>query len=293
MRKTPMGRIVTPACFAAASRTPERAADDRAEAVLWTRLREDAETAAGRDPLLRSFIHIAVLSHESFGSALGGHLARKLGDWYISAERLADLAETAYAEEPAIVAAAVADLGAIVTRDPAADGCLTPFLYFKGFHALQWHRVAHWLWRHGRTELAHFLQSRVSEAFAVDIHPAVPFGCGVLIDHGTGVVIGETAEVGHDVSILQGVTLGGTGKEHGDRHPKVRDGVLLAAGAKVLGNIEIGRHAKVGAGSVVLKPVPPGATVAGVPARIVGWTNSPQAPAEEMDMSLPEPDYTI
>ncbi|AWJ87849.1 serine O-acetyltransferase (plasmid) [Azospirillum sp. TSH58] len=290
-----MGRIVTPARFA---QTPANLGgfetdSDRERAALWARLRAEAEAAADGDPLLRSFIHIAVLSHDGFASALGAHLARKLGDWYIPAERLADITEQAHAGDPAIVAAAVADLTAIVTRDPAADGLLTPFLYFKGFHALQWHRVAHWLWAQGRRDLAHFLQSRVSEVFAVDIHPAVSIGRGVLIDHGTGVVIGETAVVGDDVSILQGVTLGGTGKEHGDRHPKVRDGVLLAAGAKVLGNIEVGRHAKVGAGSVVLKPVPPGATVAGVPARVVGWSTSGQAPAVEMDMSLPEPEYTI
>ncbi len=290
-----MGRIVTPARFAQppANLGGFETDTDRERAALWARLRAEAEAAADGDPLLRSFIHIAVLSHDGFASALGGHLARKLGDWYIPAERLADVTEQAHAGDPGIVAAAVADLTAIVTRDPAADGLLTPFLYFKGFHALQWHRVARWLWAQGRRDLAHFLQSRVSEVFAVDIHPAVSIGRGVLIDHGTGVVIGETAVVGDDVSILQGVTLGGTGKEHGDRHPKVRDGVLLAAGAKVLGNIEVGRHAKVGAGSVVLKPVPPGATVAGVPARVVGWSTSGQAPAVEMDMSLPEPEYTI
>ncbi len=285
-----MAQILTSARFSVAPLTNEV---DEPAAALWAKLRIDAEQAAAKDNWLRSFVHIAVLSHETFASALGGHLARKLGDWYITAERLADLTETAYAEDPGIVASAAADLSAIVARDPAADSLLTPFLYFKGFHALQWHRVAHWLWGQGRTELAHFLQSRVSEVFAVDIHPAVPVGRGVFIDHGTGVVIGETAVVGNDVSILQGVTLGGTGKEHGDRHPKVRDGVLLAVGAKVLGNIEIGRFAKVGAGSVVLKSVPPGATVAGVPAKVVGWSTSDQAPAVEMDMSLPEPEYAI
>jgi len=269
---------------------------DQAEepaARLWGVLRTEAERVAGKDTLLRSFIHMAVLSQPDFPAALAAHLARKLGDWYIAPERLTDLAQAAYAEDSGIIASAVVDLNAIVARDPAADSHLTPFLYFKGFLALQWHRVGHWLWTQGRGELAHFLQSRVSEVFAVDIHPAVPVGRGVFIDHGTGVVIGETAVIGNDVSILQHVTLGGTGKEHGDRHPKVRDGVLLAAGSKVLGNIEIGRFAKVGAGSVVLKPVPPGATVAGVPARVVGWATSDKAPAIEMDMSLPEPEYAI
>jgi serine O-acetyltransferase len=191
---------------------------------------------------------------------------------------------------PGIIAAAIADLVAIRMRDPAAENYLSPFLYYKGFHALQWRRIGHWLWRDGRRELAHFLQSRVSEVFAVDIHPAVPIGSGVFIDHGTGLVVGETAVIGDDVSILHEVTLGGTGKERGDRHPKVRDGVLLCAGAKVLGNVEIGRDAKVGAGSVVLHNVPPRATVAGVPARIVGWSSG-SVPALEMDQSLP--DYEI
>ncbi|MEI7610214.1 MAG: serine O-acetyltransferase EpsC, partial [Rhodospirillaceae bacterium] len=170
---------------------------------------------------------------------------------------------------------------------------LTPFLYFKGFHSLQWHRVGHWLWKHGRQDFARFLQSRVSEVFAVDIHPAVPVGNGVFIDHATGLVVGETAVIGDDVSILQGVTLGGTGKEHGDRHPKVRDGVLLAAGATVLGNIEIGRRAKVAACSVVLKDVPARATVAGVPAKVIGWCQDATIPALAMDQSLPEPEYYI
>ena len=275
--------------------TPDTAAslDHDGEGQLWSRLRAEAEQAAQRDPWLCGFIRNAVLSHGGFAQALGAHLARKLGDSYISTEQLIGLTGTAYADDPDIVLAAAADLIAITARDPAADSHLTPVLYFKGFHALQSHRVAHWLWQQGRRELAHFLQSRVSELFAVDIHPAVPVGRGVFIDHGTGVVIGETAVIGNDVSILQNVTLGGTGKEHGDRHPKVRDGVLLAAGAKVLGNIQIGRRSKVGAGSVVLKDVPSGATVAGVPAKIVGWTTSDQAPGVEMDMSLPEPDYTI
>ena len=205
-------------------------------------------------------------------------------------ERLGDLVLAAMADEPAIIAAAAADLVAIRTRDPAAESYLTPFLYYKGFHALQWHRVGHWLWRSRRRDLAHFLQSRASEVFAVDIHPAVPIGSGVFIDHGTGLVVGETAVIGDDVSILHEVTLGGTGKERGDRHPKVRNGVLLGAGAKVLGNVEIGRDAKVAAGSVVLHDVPPGATVAGVPARIVGWSSG-SVPALEMDQSLP--DYEI
>jgi len=242
---------------------------------LWKELRLEAVRVAAREEILRGFLDVAVLRPTNFVLGLGSLLARKLGELSMPVE---------------IIAAAAADLIAIRTRDPAAESYLTPFLYYKGFHALQWHRVGHWLWRSRRRDLAHFLQSRVSEVFAVDIHPAVPIGSGVFIDHGTGLVVGETAVIGDDVSILHEVTLGGTGKERGDRHPKVRNGVLLGAGAKVLGNVEIGRDAKVAAGSVVLRDVPPGATVAGVPARIVSWS-SESVPALDMDQSLP--DYEI
>ncbi len=260
------------------------------EGGLWRALRAEAARAAAGEEMLRGFLDRAVLGHHGFGAALGRMLAGKLAERSMPAERLRDIAGAAIADDPAIVARAVADLVAIRTRDPAAESCLTPFLYYKGFHALQWHRIGHWLWCQGRRDLAHFLQSRVSEVFAVDIHPAVPVGSGVFIDHGTGLVVGETAIIGNDVSILHEVTLGGTGKERGDRHPKVRDGVLLSAGAKVLGNVEIGRDARVGAGSVVLHDVPPGATVAGVPARVVAWSSG-TVPALEMDQRLP--DYEI
>lgn len=265
----------------------------RRAAKVWRDLRDEALRTADLEPELTDFLDAAVLGHDRFADALAALLARKLEDRHMEFGRLLQIARSAYEADPGIVGLAVDDLAAVVARDPAADSILTPFLYFKGYHSLQWHRIGHWLWRHGRHDLAHFLQSRVSEVFAVDIHPAVPFGSGVFIDHATGVVIGETAVIGNDVSILQGVTLGGTGKEHGDRHPKVRDGVLLAAGAKVLGNIEIGTGAKVGAGSVVLKAVPAHATVAGVPARIVGWCKDCSVPALDMDQSIPEPDYVI
>ncbi len=260
------------------------------ESELWLMLRAEAARAAAGEEMLRGFLDRAVLGHEGFGAALGRLLAGKLAGRSMPPERLRDIAGAAMADDPAIIARAVADLVAIRTRDPAAESCLTPFLYYKGFHALQWHRIGHWLWCQGRRDLAHFLQSRVSEVFAVDIHPAVPVGSGVFIDHGTGLVVGETAIIGNDVSILHEVTLGGTGKERGDRHPKVRDGVLLSAGAKVLGNVEIGRDARVGAGSVVLQDVPSGATVAGVPARVVAWSSG-TVPALEMDQRLP--DYEI
>jgi len=258
-------------------------------AALWARIRSEALEISAREPGLRGFLETAVFQNESFAQALVALLARKLGDVFMSTDRLGALARGAFSDDPAILAAAAADLAAITARDPAAQNISTPFLYYKGFHALEWHRVGNFLWRQGRREIAHFLQSRVSEVFAVDIHPAVPIGRGVFIDHGTGLVVGETSVIGNDVSILQEVTLGGTGKERGDRHPKVRDGVLLSAGAKVLGNIEIGRNAKVGAGSVVLTDVPPCATVAGVPARIVGWCRE-TTPALAMDQSLPDRD---
>lgn len=257
--------------------------------ALWSRLRTDARRIAEAEPELRGFLDQTILLQPGFVPALAALLAAKLAGGGLSADRLRQIATTALTEDPAVAAASVADLAAICMRDPAADACLTPFLYYKGFQALQWHRVGHFLWGSRRRDLARFLQSRVSETFAVDIHPAVPVGRGVFIDHGTGLVVGETAVIGDDVSILHDVTLGGTGKERGDRHPKVRDGVLLSAGAKVLGNVEIGRRAKVGAGSVVLHDVPPCATVAGVPAKIVGWCTG-SVPALDMDQSLPDRD---
>jgi serine O-acetyltransferase len=261
---------------------------------VWEALRVEAFRVIAHEKALRGFINLAVLAHEDFSCALAALLARKLGSPHMSAERLEDIVRTAMADDPGVVCSGVADLMAALARDPAASGYLTPFLHYKGYHALQWHRIGHWLWSRQRRDLAHFLQNRVSEVFAVDIHPAVPIGSGVFIDHATGVVIGETAVIGNDVSILQGVTLGGTGKQTGDRHPKVRDGVLLSVGAKVLGNIEIGARAKVGAGSVVLKDVPPLATVAGIPARVVGWCrDSSVVPGLSMDQSLPDPDYCI
>ncbi|WP_043832252.1 serine O-acetyltransferase [Muricoccus aerilatus] len=251
--------------------------------ALWEALREEAEAAAAGEPALRALLELAVLRHEALLPALASLLAGRLAEALMPAERLEVLVREAGAD---LVGFAVADLAATRRRDPAARGWLSPFLYYKGFHALAWHRVAHHLWNEGRQDLARYLQNRSSLVFGVDIHPAVPVGRGVFIDHATGVVVGETASIGNDVSILQGVTLGGTGKQRGDRHPKVRDGVLLSAGAKVLGNIIIGRGAKVGAGSVVLADVPPCATVAGVPARVVGWCRD-AVPALAMDQSIP------
>jgi len=270
---------------AAITAPPERSLST-IEHELWASLRREIAAAAVREEALRSLLEIAVLRHDTFAAALAAMLGRKLADSVMPADRLESLALSTMEAAPSIVAAALADLVAIRTRDPAAEGYAEPFLYYKGFHALEWHRIGNALYRDGRRDIAAFLQSRVSEVFAIDIHPAVPVGTGVFIDHGTGIVVGETAVIGNDVSILQEVTLGGTGKERGDRHPKVRDGVLLSAGAKVLGNIEIGKNAKVGAGSVVLANVPPCATVAGVPAKIVGWCRETML-GLAMDQSLP------
>jgi serine O-acetyltransferase len=200
-----------------------------------------------------------------------------------------EVMQEALSRSPLMRAALRSDLMAVRERDPASRGYAQPLLYFKGFHALESYRIAHWLWDQGREALALHLQNRISELFGVDIHPAARIGAGVFIDHGTGVVIGETAVVEDNVSMLHEVTLGGTGKESGDRHPKIRRGVLISAGAKVLGNIEVGEGAKVGAGSVVLHDVPPHCTVAGVPAKIVGKTSVPE-PALEMDHALPTRD---
>ena len=257
---------------------------------VWAALRNEAERAAKTEPGLGSLLNAVVLAHEHLGAALSYQLARKLGDQELRAMSLREIAEQAYRANPNLVAIAEADLKAVFERDPACKGYVQPFLFFKGFLALQAQRVAHWLWGEGRETMAFYLQSRVSEVFQVDIHPATRIGSGVFIDHGTGIVIGETAVIGDDCSPLQGVTLGGTGAERGDRHPKIGKGVLLGAGAKVLGNIHIGDNAKVASGSVVLKPVPAGCTAAGVPARIVNCPTCDE-PARSMDHTLSEADF--
>jgi serine O-acetyltransferase len=238
--------------------------------MLWTTLREEAERVAAHEPVLADFLRDAILRHTDFAGALGAYLASKLANGEIGARELEAIIAGAYRDEPAIVDAAAVDLAASKERDPAYSDHLTPLLYFKGYPSLQWYRVTHWLWTHDRRALATYLHSRVSEIFAVDIHPGARFGRGIFIDHATGIVVGETAVVGDDVSILHAVTLGGTGKVTGDRHPKVGSGVLIGAGAKILGNIRIGDCAKIGAGSVVLRDVPAHTTAAGVPARLVG-----------------------
>src|SRR5271168_320558 len=214
---------------------------------VWERLRAEAESMAEREPALAGFIHAAVLKHDRLEHAISYHMAKKLGGEDLSPLAVRETFEEAIAADPDIGVALRADLSAVLDRDPACHSFVEAFLYYKGFHALECYRIAHWLWRQDRKAMALFFQSRISQLFAVDIHPAAQMGRGIMIDHATGVVIGETAVVEDDVSMLHGVTLGGTGKESGDRHPKIRRGVLLSMGAKILGNIEIGEYSRVGA----------------------------------------------
>jgi serine O-acetyltransferase len=258
---------------------------------VWNDLREEVATLADSETMLASYLHATVLNHRSLENSLSFVLAGKLGSPHLAAMTLRDVIDEALHAAPDIREAVRRDLSAVLERDPAARGFAQPFLYFKGFHALQSYRIAHWLWLEGREALALFLQSRISEMFAVDIHPAARIGKGILIDHATGVIIGETAVVGDDVSMLHEVTLGGTGKERGDRHPKVGNGVLIGAGAKILGNVKIGDGSKIAACSVVLHDVPPRSTVAGIPARIVGHPVA-AVPSHYMDQNF-ELDYCI
>ena len=251
----------------------------------WDKIRAEALSLVNEEPMLASFFHSTILNHDSLRSALSFQLANKLASAVMPAIVLREVIETALAAQPDILDAAAADICAVKERDPAVRYYSTPLLYLKGFHALQGYRVAHWLWQQGRHSLAVFLQNQISVVFSVDVHPAAQIGRGIMFDHATGIIIGETAVVEDDVSILQNVTLGGTGKEHGDRHPKMREGVMIGAGAKVLGNIEVGRGAKIGAGSVVLQPVPPHTTVAGVPAHEVGHPDCDK-PSLDMNQGL-------
>lgn len=250
--------------------------------ALWESIRVQTRKQAEQEPVLASFFYTTILNHDTLEAALSFHLANKLDSPALPAMLIREVIEQAMQADADIGHAVRADLMAVNERDSACCSLVTPFLFFKGFHALQAYRVSHWLWQQGRNSLALFLQNRISCVFAVDIHPAAKIGKGIMFDHATGIVIGETAVVEDNVSIMQSVTLGGTGKAHGDRHPKVRSGVLISAGAKVLGNIEIGECAKIGAGSVVLKDVAPRTTVAGVPAKVICSTSCLQ-PSRDMD----------
>ncbi len=252
---------------------------------VWDRVQAEAQAMASSEPALASFVYETVLNHSSLEEAIVHRVADRLGHVVVSSSLIRQTYLDALEQAPEIAEAFRVDLAAVFDRDPACNRYLEPLLYFKGFHALQTHRLAHWLWYQGREDFALYLQSRKSEVFQMDIHPQVPVGRGVFFDHGTGIVVGSTAVIEDDVSILQGVTLGGTGKVTGDRHPKIRQGVLIGAGAKVLGNLEIGHCSRVAAGSVVLKEVKPCTTVAGVPAKVVGEAGCAQ-PARAMDQML-------
>ncbi|MFC2967850.1 serine O-acetyltransferase [Acidimangrovimonas pyrenivorans] len=255
---------------------------------VWTRICDEARDALAEEPLLGGMLHYNLLHHATMERALAYRFSLKLASGEMSEQILREIADEAYAADPELGRRARADIVAVYDRDPACHRFLQPILYFKGYQAIQAYRVGHWLWTQGRRDMAFFIQMRVSEAFGIDIHPAARIGQGIMIDHAHAIVIGETAVVGDNVSMLHSVTLGGTGKEDGDRHPKIGDGVLIGAGAKVLGNIHIGENSRIAAGSVVLHDVPCCKTVAGVPARVVGDAGCDQ-PSVKMDQIL-DPD---
>ncbi|KFE36328.1 serine O-acetyltransferase [Thioclava atlantica] len=252
---------------------------------VWTRLCDEARAAVRDEPLLGALIHAGLLHHPTLERALAYRFSMKLASGEMSEQILREIADEAYRSDPEIGQAARADLVAVYERDPACHRLIQPLLFFKGFQALQAYRVAHWLYTNGRRDMAYFVQMRASELFGVDIHPGARIGRGVMMDHAHSIVIGETAVVGNNVSMLHSVTLGGTGKEDEDRHPKIGNGVLIGAGAKVLGNIKVGDNSRIAAGSVVLEEVPCCKTVAGVPARVVGEAGCDR-PASEMDQLL-------
>ena len=259
--------------------------EEHAQDPVWLQICDEVEELMRNEPMMADFLNASVLSHLSLESALSSQLGQQVDCATVPARVLCNVISEAFATNDDIRSAMRADLTAVLERDSACESLHLPLLFFKGFHALQLHRVANWLWLQNRKSLALLMQSRASMKFGVDIHPAATFGSGIMLDHATGLVVGETAIVGNKVSILQSVTLGGTGKEHGDRHPKIGDGVLISAGAKILGNIHVGEGAKVGAGSVVLKDVPAHTTVAGVPAKVVGRPDS-DLPALNMNHEL-------
>ena len=258
--------------------------------ALWIMLRQEAKEAYARAPMLASLFVESILNQPSFEAAAFHRISARLKTDVVGLDLLAATWGRAVADDPGIARALRADIAAVVERDPACERFIEPFLYFKGFHAIQTHRLAHWLWNTGERDFALYLQSRSSDVFQTDIHPAASFGQGVFLDHATGLVVGETAVVEDDVSLLQNVTLGGTGKESGNRHPKVRKGAMIGAGAKILGNIEIGPFARIAAGSVVLRPVEAHATVAGVPAKAIRVADRPDA-SRRLDQVLSDLAY--
>jgi len=252
---------------------------------VWERMTVEAQAAVKEEPLLGGLVHSSILHHGTIESALAYRTSLKLASNEMPEQIVREICDWAYTSDPEIAMAARADIVAVNDRDPACDRFILPMLFFKGFQAVQAYRVAHFLWTEGRKDVARFFQMRSSEVFGADIHPAARIGKGIMIDHAHSIVIGETAVVGDNVSMLHSVTLGGTGKEEEDRHPKIGDGVLIGAGAKVLGNIQVGHCSRIAAGSVVLEAVPPCKTVAGIPAKIVGEAGCDQ-PSMTMDQLL-------
>lgn len=252
---------------------------------MFSRIRVEAEEIVRQEPEIAGFIYASILNHETLESAVVHRLAARLDHHDVPGDLIRQIYDEVISHEPVLAEAMRADLIAVADRDPACTRLIEPVLYFKGFQAIQTHRLAHHLWKNGRRDFALYLQSRSSEAFQTDIHPAAQIGKGIFLDHATGLVVGSTAVIEDDVSMLHSVTLGGTGKERGDRHPKIRRGVLIGAGAKIIGNIEVGRCARVASGSVVLASVPHNKTVAGVPARVVGEAGCAE-PARSMDQIL-------
>jgi serine O-acetyltransferase len=256
---------------------------------IWSAVRQEASDAVANDPLLAAFLYSTVLNHETLEEAVIPRVAERLNHEDIGADLIRQTFQAMLRDRPEWSTSLRVDIQAYYDRDPACDRFIMPVLYFKGFHAIQTYRLANWLWERGRKDFALYLQSRSSAVFQTDIHPASRIGKGIFVDHATGLVIGETAVVEDNVSMLHGVTLGGTGKVSGDRHPKIRHGVIIGAGAKILGNIEIGHCTKVASGSVVLHSVPHNKTVAGVPARIVGEAGC-EEPSRAMDQLLSQQD---
>lgn len=254
---------------------------------MFARMRMEAEEMLRREPELSGFMLANILHHPTLEHAVVHRLAARLHHTELPGELIAHAYMEAIARDPGLGVAFRADLTAVIDRDPACSRLVEPLLYFKGFHAIETYRLAHIMLKAGRRDFALYLQSRASEIFQCDINPGARIGKGIFMDHATGIVVGQTTVIEDDVSILQDVTLGGTGKETGDRHPKIRHGVLIGAGAKILGNIEIGHCARIAAGSVVLSAVPPNTTVAGVPARVVGTAGCAE-PARSMDQILAE-----
>ena len=269
MSATPLSRLSL-----VAGHTPRsQIAQNKFADELWTRLRFEAKEAYRKAPMLAPLFVNSILNQPSFEAAIFHRIATRLNNDIVGLGVLVDAFNRATEADPEIIDALRADITAVVDRDPACERFIEPFLYFKGFHAIQTHRLAYWLWTNGDRDFALYLQSRSSDVFQTDIHPAARVGRCIFLDHATGLVVGETSVIEDQVSILQGVTLGGTGKESGDRHPKVRKGAMIGAGAKVLGNIEVGENARIAAGSVVLRPVLANTTVAGVPAKVVRSSN--------------------